>query len=261
MPPNCHPYLRRTTTSVLVAVALVSGGILLLGDRFDVTPGYALTQPVRVSARIAGCVADENMRLINPDREQCHPGEIELTSGGGGLQPTSALPVPSPGPVGPPGPPGPPGPAGPPGPPGSGTLATRGLGAPGAPGRTAAGAAGATGAPGPAGPAGPPGPAGRAGSDGVSGFEIVTAKVAVPSRQAASGQARCPAGKVALGGGVLTDPEGTRKAEEAVERMDVVVSAPLLPGGDGGYGWAATVRNSSSGALSVIVAVVCVALH
>jgi hypothetical protein len=134
---------------VLVAVALVSGGILLLGDRFDVTPRYALTQPARVSARMAACVAEESMRLINPDQEQCHPGEIELTSGRSGLQPISTLPVPS----------------------------------------------------------RPPGAAGRTGADGVSGFEIVTAKVPVPSRQSASGQARCPAGKVALGGGVLPDPE------------------------------------------------------
>lgn len=280
MPPN-HPYLRRTTTSVLVAVALVSGAILLLGDRFDVTPGYAMTQPARASARIAACVAEENMRLINPDQEQCQAGELELTSGRSGLQPISALPAASgstptvgsdagfaaaPGPSGPPGPPGPPGPAGPAGPPGpTGSAALVGRGS-GAPGRAAAGApgpavAGPAGPQGPTGPQGASGPPGRAGADGVSGFEIVTAKVPVPSRQAASGQARCPAGKVALGGGVMPDPEDGRKPEEAGDRMDVIVSAPVIPGGDGGYGWSATVRNTGSGPLSVLVAVVCVALR
>ena len=74
----CHPCLRRATTSVLVAVALISGAILLLGDRFDAVPGYALTQPVRVEAHMAACVAEEGMRLINSDLERCRPGELEL---------------------------------------------------------------------------------------------------------------------------------------------------------------------------------------
>src|SRR5213593_3822818 len=76
-----HPCLRRATTSVLVAVALISGAMLLLGDRFDAAPGYALTQPIGVvEAHIAACVAEESMRLINPDRERCHPGELTLGS-------------------------------------------------------------------------------------------------------------------------------------------------------------------------------------
>jgi hypothetical protein len=78
--PTCHPYLRRATTSVLVAVALISGAILLLGDRFDAVPGYTLTQPARIDARIAACVAEESMRLINADREQCRPGELALVA-------------------------------------------------------------------------------------------------------------------------------------------------------------------------------------
>lgn len=252
-----RPYLRRTTTSVLVAVALVSGGILLLGDRFHVTPGYALTERSPGPARIAACVAEENMRLVNPDQEQCHPGEIELTSPRSGLQPISAAGMP--GPAGPSGPPGPAGPAGPPGPPGP--PGPVGAGAPGAPGRMAAGAGGASGPQGPPGPSGPPGAAGRAGTDGVSGFEIVTAKLSVPSRETASGEARCPAGKVAVGGGVLPDPENGGKNDKTAERMDVAVSAPLLPGGDGGSGWVATVRNTHTATLSVVVAAVCVALR
>jgi hypothetical protein len=207
MPPTCHPYLRRTTTSVLLAVALVSGGILLLGDRFRVTPGFALTQRSPIAARIAACVAEENMRLVDPDQEQCQPGEVELTSPRSGLQPISAAGMPR-----------------------------------------------------PAGPAGPPGAAGRAGTDGVSGFEIVTAKLSVPGREPASGEARCPAGKVAVGGGVMPEENGG-KNDKASERMDVAVSAPLLPGGDGGSGWVATVRNTHTASLSVVVAAVCVALR
>jgi hypothetical protein len=82
MPPKCQSYRRRTTTYVLVAVALVSGGVLLLGDSFGATPSYPQNRAARVSVRIAACVADENMRLIDPNRERCHLGEIELVSRG-----------------------------------------------------------------------------------------------------------------------------------------------------------------------------------
>ena len=69
---------RRATAPVLVAVALLSGAIVLLGDHFDSASGYVLTKPVRTQARMAACVAEESMRLIDPDREQCHPGEHTL---------------------------------------------------------------------------------------------------------------------------------------------------------------------------------------
>jgi hypothetical protein len=65
-------------TSVLVAVGLISGAVLLLGDRFDAPPGYALTQPARIDSHIAACIADESMRLIDPSRERCRPGELTL---------------------------------------------------------------------------------------------------------------------------------------------------------------------------------------
>jgi hypothetical protein len=252
--PNCHHYLHRATTSVLVAVALISGAILLLGDRFDAVPGYALTQPVRVDAPMAACVAEESMRLINSDLERCGPGEMELASEHTGAS----------GPPGPAGPPGPPGPAGPPGPQGA-------AGAPGSAGRAAAGtgptgpapvpgAASASGSP--PGPPGPAGPAGRAGADGVSGFEIVSAKLAVTSRESAAGQVRCPAGKVAVGGGVLPDPDGPRKGAAPEDRTELVVSGPLLPSGDAaGYGWTATVRNTGTAPLAVVVAAICVVLR
>lgn len=214
MPPS-HPCLRRATTSVLVAVALISGAMLLLGDRFEATPGYALTQPVRAEARIAACVADENMRLINPDRERCRQGE--LTLGSEQAHPSAE--------------------------------------------------AGSTGVPGPAGPPGPPGPAGRADTDGVSGFEVVVAKLAVPGRASAGGEARCPAGKVAVGGGVLPDPESAKagppeKGASPDDRMAVALSGPRPPdAGDGGYAWMATVKNTGMTPLSVVVAAICMTLR
>ena len=69
----------RAMTSVLVAVGLICGGVLLLGDRFDARPGDSLlTQAARVEVHIAACVAEENMRLIDPGREHCRPGELTL---------------------------------------------------------------------------------------------------------------------------------------------------------------------------------------
>jgi hypothetical protein len=69
---------RRAMTSVLVAVGVISGAILMLGDRFESAPRYVLTQPARTDARIAACVAEENVRLIDPGRERCQPGELTL---------------------------------------------------------------------------------------------------------------------------------------------------------------------------------------
>jgi hypothetical protein len=193
---SASPYIRRATTAVLVAVALLGGAILLLGDRFDAAPGYALTHPVRLEARMAACVAEESMRFINSDLERCRPDELELASQ-----------------------------------------------------QTAPGASG-------------PGPVGRAGADGVSGFEIVSAKLAVTSRQLAAGQVGCPAGKVAVGGGVLPDPESPRKGDAPDDRAEVVSSGPLLPSGDtGGYGWTATVKSTSMAPISVVVAAICVLLR
>ena len=251
---SASPYIRRATTSVLIAVALIGGAILLLGDRFDAVPGYALTQPVRVEARMAACVAEESMRLIDSDLERCRSDELELAS-----QHTAVGAPGPPGPAGPAGPPGAPGPPGPRGAPGSAGGGGRAPAGTDPPGRASADAASAPGSPG---PPGPPGPAGRAGADGVSGFEIVSAELALTSRQSAVGQVRCPVGKVAVGGGVLPDPDSPRKGDAPEDRTEVVVSGPLLPSGDGGgYGWTATVRNTGTAPLSVIVAAICVILR
>jgi hypothetical protein len=76
---GCPP-TRGATTAVLVAVAIISGAILLLGERFEAAPGYhTLTRRNPVDARIVACVAEEDMRLIDPDREHCQPGELVLT--------------------------------------------------------------------------------------------------------------------------------------------------------------------------------------
>jgi hypothetical protein len=52
------------------------------------------------------------------------------------------------------------------------------------------------------GPVGPQGPAGPRGPSGISGYEYVTAKLDIPPNSAKRGQANCPNGKQALGGGV-----------------------------------------------------------
>src|SRR5207248_6461855 len=151
-------------------------------------------------------------------------------------------------------PPGPPGSAGP-----SGSAAKPHSLSAATVGRTAAAAVGA-GPPGAPGPPGPPGSPGKAGLDGVGGFEIVTAKMAVPKGQSATEEGRCPTGKVALGGGVLPDPESPHTGSAPEDRMEAVVSAPLLAGGadSSGYGWRATVRNTAGGPLSLGGAALCV---
>jgi hypothetical protein len=265
-----HPSLHRAKTSVMAAVALISGGVLLLGDRFDpAAPGAAIRHASNSTVRIAACVADETMRLIDPERQQCELGEHELVSehlhpavqaagrdGTGGLVSVAAH-----GPPGPAGPPGPPGPAGPPGPPGP--PASRGarpagstIGAPAVRSATAAGPSG------PPGLLGPPGPAGPKGADGISGYELVTARVVVAKRSTASGTAQCPAGKVVLGGGAVPDPEVPRTSGPE-DQPQIVVSSPVLPAGaPAASAWTVTVKNAApSGApITMIVVAICATL-
>ncbi len=194
------PYcLRRATMSLLAAVTLIGGAVLFLGGRFSVGPGHALTQTVQAGAPIAACVAEVNMRLITLDRDRCHPGELELASGG--------LDV-----------------ARPDNPP---------------PGASA-----------PPGVSGPP---------GASGYEVVIARFAIGARQTAGGEARCPAGKVAVGGGSLPDPEGADR-RGAEERTQLAMSGPLLPG-DQGSGWTVSVKNLGSPPLQLVVVAICVGLR
>jgi hypothetical protein len=93
---------------------------------------------------------------------------------------------------------------------------------------------GDTGPTGPQGPQGPPGPAGPAGaSGGLSGYEIVTgAPVAMTFDDfEMTASASCPAGKLAIGGGVTVASPG-----------DEVLMAESHPTA-GGAGWSVTVLN------------------
>jgi hypothetical protein len=97
----------------------------------------------------------------------------------------------------------------------------------------------------------------------VAGYEIVTARLSVSGRETAAGEARCPAGKVALGGGVVPDPAAPGKEEDKAPRMTVTASGPLLAGArpGGGYGWTVTVKNDDTAPLALVVAAVCVTLR
>ena len=155
------------------------------------------------------------------------------------------------------GPAGPPGPEGPPGPPGPEGAA----GAQGPPGETPSSeafrmAAAVVGPPGPPGPPGPLGPPGDAGQDGVSGYEVVSMKVALDPQTRAHRAVKCPAGKVALSGGV-----GAAEPTKGPPKLVVIQSAPLLEPTPGA-GWRATVENlaapnEGTGPTAVIVSVIC----
>ena len=66
-------------------------------------------------------------------------------------------------------------------------------------------AGGPVGPEGPAGPEGPEGPAGPAGADGVSGYEVVTVQQSFGGNGNQVLMAQCPAGKVAIAGGLRSD--------------------------------------------------------
>jgi hypothetical protein len=131
-------------------------------------------------------------------------------------------------------------------------------GTPGPPGPS-----GLPGPPGPPGPHGPPGPPGSGGAEVGSGYEVVISRFVVAPKQVGSGVARCPAGKVVLGGGVRFDPES---ASSAVERsISVSKSSPVAAGegGEGGPGWGVTVKHTgdSSGAIALVVSAICAMVH
>ena len=113
-----------------------------------------------------------------------------------------------------------------------------------------AGPQGATGAAGPQGPAGPAGSAGPAGAPGaLAGYQIVTgvAFAIAASDFDVSGSVDCPAGKVAVGGGVtLADPGGGVALLESSPK-------PL------GAGWNVTVGNFSEDPNSATPYAICAA--
>jgi hypothetical protein len=121
-------------------------------------------------------------------------------------------------------------PAGPPGPKGD---------------RGERGPKGETGPQGPAGTRGPAGPAGPPGLRGVVGWEQRTTPVTVKGPGLASVRVNCPAGKRALGGGVLVSNAN----------LDTQVRQS---GPDGqATGWVATVLNNGGAPIIATVAVIC----
>lgn len=77
--PSSPPYPRRATLFVMATVTLASGGILLLGDRISAAPNEAFTPAGALAPRVAACLADESVRLIDTGREQCGRDELELS--------------------------------------------------------------------------------------------------------------------------------------------------------------------------------------
>jgi hypothetical protein len=108
---------------------------------------------------------------------------------------------------------------------------------------------GATGDRGPAGSQGPQGPQGAQGPKGdpggLAGYEIVaSAPQTVTASNLSVGTANCPAGKVAVGGGVkVADPTN-------------VFVVDTYPNADGG-GWTATVANAGASDSTYTVYAVC----
>ncbi len=120
------------------------------------------------------------------------------------------------------------GPAGPPGPQGiSGEPGTAGLEGP----KGEQGPAGPEGLPGPEGPPGPKGPPGPPGPSGISGWQYVTAGADAKPNMFTTWQAKCPAGKRVLGGGV--------GAVGYPMYVSVIETAPA----DDGKGWQVTILN------------------
>jgi len=97
--------------------------------------------------------------------------------------------------------------------------------------RGATGLKGATGPAGLAGPVGARGPAGPPGPSGISGWQYLTAAMAIPRDQSRTWQVNCPSGKKALGGGVSTTAGNTKVSQ-------ISESAPA---GAEATGWAASV--------------------
>jgi len=91
-----------------------------------------------------------------------------------------------------------------------------------------------TGPKGPAGPAGSqgaPGPAGAPGLSGISGWQYLTAGMAIPPDDRRTWQVNCPGGKKALGGGVSTT---------SGNKSDTHISESA-PAGASATGWLASV--------------------
>ena len=117
---------------------------------------------------------------------------------------------------------------------------------------------------GPAGPAGPQGATGPAGPPGLANVETVTTAPPLEVKRdvADSRIAQCPAGKVALGGGVhQTTVGGTADiSTTAGLNLNVVGSRPIVNSITpqlNGRSWGGAVENRTTGTLYFVVYVVC----
>ena len=123
------------------------------------------------------------------------------------------------------------------------------------PGQLPRGARGARGAEGQAGPAGPTGaagargPAGAPGPSGPVNLTYAETTTSVAAGADATGQAACPGGMVATGGGAMTDPVDPAVV---VNESDWILWPPGLPSA-----WEATVHNGSAASVDLIVDAIC----
>jgi hypothetical protein len=230
-----HRTARRGHRIVITGTVAIATSLLIAGFTMAAIPNSS-------TGVITSCYsqATGTWRPIDSERgAKCKSSELTLSWNQQGL-PGATGPA---GPSGPQGPVGPIGPAGPQGEPGiQGPMGLAGAMGPAGPG----GPAGPVGPAGPIGATGPAGPAGPQGSAGVSGHEIVVSNWLVfcgtldPSPGCHSGggmEARCPSGKVVLGGGFETGPE-PNFFNYSLIRSNPTTSALGI------QGWVVTILNS-----------------
>jgi hypothetical protein len=165
--------ISRAAITGAAALALVAGGT---------AAGAAIAGPVDGSGVVHACYysADKNgssQVVLQNAGTTCPKSTTAITW-------NQAGPQGAPGPIGATGPQGPTGPIGPAGP---------------------TGLAGPTGATGPQGPTGSAGPTGPAGTNGVSGYQVVNDSIQTLSElNGGDFYVDCPAGKQAVGGGLIS---------------------------------------------------------
>lgn len=264
---------------MLKYVKALGSRVVLVGVGVLVVAGGAAYATIPDSGNVIHACYDGkggNLRVIDAPSKSCTKFEISLDWNQSGVAGAPGAPgaTGDTGPAGPAGPVGPVGPAGADGPagPAGADGATGPAGPAGTPGPVGAtgqagpagppGPVGATGSPGPAGPAGPmgpPGPAGPAGATGATGATGPAGPAGLSGRQIVDSGAitvsglsgrrevvDCPAGKVAIGGGVWT----------LLGAMNVNSSAPKGPV-FGGEGWFADVYNPGLGGNTFHVYAIC----
>jgi hypothetical protein len=161
------------------------------------------------------------------------------------------------GPVGPAGPQGPAGPAGPAGPSGGGGGGPAGPQGPQGP----AGPAGPAGAAGPRGPQGPRGATGARGASGTANATVRTVTASLAGKALGGTVVGCPAGKRALGGGVLLGSPNAAPGDHIMQNGPVNMTSPghytVLSNGAAADGWAGFATNGADSKRTLRVYVIC----